>query len=130
MGNKMKSIIAAVLAIGAICLAAWIWHARQESTVRALGGMAMDGAGDNETHAHKLDRLRAGADQAVRMACTNATIGLRSIISTDTETHDDNFMKWTASATVEYVNKVGGVERVNYEFRPYVVGGDFSWIRK
>lgn len=85
---------------------------------------------DNESYPHKLTRYRFNAEQGVREACTNYTVGLSSIIDLRAETYDDNFMKWTASATVEYINPVGGVNRTNLEFKPSVIGGKMNWFQK
>jgi len=117
----MKNAILLIIALGLLALTGKIYYDRQH----------IDSAlGDNESYPHKLARYRAGAEQAVREECTNQVIGLRSIIDEHTVTYDDNFMKWTASATVEYINSVGGVGRTNLEFNTTTMMGDIAWVQK
>ncbi len=92
--------ISILLIVGAV----WIWHARQQSIVSNLSEVSMADKGDNETYQHKLARYRAGADAALRTECTNVVTGLRTIIQQRTETYDNNFTKWSATATVEFIN--------------------------
>jgi hypothetical protein len=114
-----------VLAAAAIIFGAYCWH---ENIVNNLGGEPL---GDNESYSHKANRFRAGADNAVLAACTNYTVGLKSIISLQCDTDDNNFLNWTATATVEYINTVGGIERTNYEFRPQIFNGtDLHWFQQ
>jgi len=44
-------------------------------------------------------------------------VGLRSIISLDAKTYENNYKLWSAKATVEYINQLGGVDRTNLDFR-------------
>ena len=111
----MKNFIWVIVATGLIVCAGWVWQARQAAAVTALGGLAMPGS--NETYAEKLARYRRDVDQTVREACTNNVVGLRSIISLNCDTTDDNYKNWVAQTTFEFINKVGGVERANLEFR-------------
>ena len=87
-----------------------------------LGG-SFTGVGDNESYKHKLARFRDDAEQLVREACTNEVVGLRQIIKLRADTYDDNFMKWKASATVEFINHVGGVDRTNLVFEFHAISG-------
>jgi hypothetical protein len=87
-------------------------------------------ADDNEKYPHKLARYRASAEAGVRDACTNYTVGLRGILYLRADTSADNFMQWTAKATVEFINPVGGVDRTNLEFKPSVMGGQMRWFQK
>ncbi len=89
---------------------------------------SLTNAGDNKSYADKITRYRAGAGAAVRSACTNEIIGLRGIISLDVQTYDDNFKKWTATATVEYINHIGGVDRTNLSLRFDPVSGQPAWF--
>ena len=131
MLNSAKPIIALALCALAVCASIFVWHLRVNSSAAALGGASTTSAGDNENYADKLARYRAGAEAAARAACTNEVIGLRGIISLDVQTYDDNFMSRTASATVEYVNQIGGVDRTNIElkFDPGYAGVP-AWLKK
>jgi hypothetical protein len=118
---------------GAICLAAIAasaWFVVDMFRERAQANSFMAAPDDNEKYPHKVARYRASADSGVRAACTNYTIGLRSILELRSETFDDNFMKWTARATVEYINPIGGVNRTNLEFKTGVIGGEMFWSQK
>jgi hypothetical protein len=83
-----------------------------------------------ESYAHKLARYRAGAEQAVRAACTNEVTGLHQFISMDVSTYDQNVKRWTATATVEFVNHLGGIDRTNLEFQFDAFGGELSCFKK
>jgi hypothetical protein len=50
-----------------------------------------------------------------------------AILSASTQTYDDNFTKWTASAKVEYINSVGGVDRTNIQFSFGALRGQPAW---
>jgi hypothetical protein len=117
MPNSAKPIIAWSLCALAVCTAIVVWHIRVNSIASAIGEVPETTPGDNESYADKLARYRAGADAAARAACTNEVTGLRGIINLDTDTTDNNFTKWTATATVEYINQIGGVDRTNLAFR-------------
>lgn len=84
----------------------------------------------SETYADKVSRYRVGADHELRSACTNAVTGLRFIVDTQASTSADNFMTWTATATVEYINHLGGVDRTNLAFKASSIGEQFYWSRK
>src|ERR1035437_1945985 len=88
-----------------------------ERAVPASQGGDFNGEGDDNSFAHRLAWFRAGANFAVRTACTNDVTGLRQIISVDASIDDENFVKWKASATVEFINHIGGVDRTNLYYR-------------
>jgi len=67
-------------------------------------------------HGHELDPFRTQVNQSVREECTNVVTGLRSIIRQDAETSPSNLAQWAATATVEYVNHQGGMDRTNLDF--------------
>jgi hypothetical protein len=85
------------------------------------GGSFEDDSSDNNFQ-HRIEWFRAGADFAIRTACTNDVVGLRQIISTDRDTGADDLRRWHGRATVEFINPVGGVERTNlfYVFHEFV----------
>jgi hypothetical protein len=112
----MKDFLIVCFLLVLILGGTWVWHAHHDAVTPVSEGGSFTGLGDNESYAHKLARYRAGADEALISECTNVVIGLRTIIQHNTETYDHNFTKWTGSATVEFINMVGGVERTNLEF--------------
>ena len=118
----MKNFILAVFALGLFALVGKIYYDRQH----------IDSApGDNEKYPHKLARYRTGADAALAAECTNVVVGLRLILNQRTETFDDNFTKWVGTATVEFINALGGMERTNLEFRfDPGYSGEPRWFKK
>jgi hypothetical protein len=86
--------------------------------------------GDNESYAHKVKRYPSGAEAALPPAITNAVVGLRTILSRHTDTLGDNFTKWSATATVEFINKHGGVERKTVDFTFGAMSGQPDWWPK
>lgn len=115
---KLFSAAILILIIGA---AAW-------AVVDGIRARAWMNLPANESYAHKVARYRAGADEALRIACTNDVVGLRSIISAGVDSSADNFMQWTARATADYVNHFGGVDRTNLVFKPSSIDGRFCWF--
>jgi hypothetical protein len=122
---KAFKIVGLVLVIVAAAVSIWQWHRE-----RAKMNSFMARVDDNESYPHKLMRFRADAEQSAREACTNEVVGLRQIIYLHEDTTDDNFMKWTASATVEFINSVGGVERTNLDFKFGTINGETYWLQK
>jgi len=115
--KKVKQTLAFSLCALAVILAIIIWRSRVDSAASAMDGSSHTGPGDNESYSDKLIRYRAGAWEAARSECTNEVTGLRGIISLDVDASDQNFMHWTATATVEYINHIGGVDRTNLSLR-------------
>lgn len=113
----MKSFIITVAIVVGAGFVYYAWRGKVNDATEALGGTSMLHAGDNESYPNKLKRYRQGADSALLAACTNAITGLRFVVKSRCVTYDDNFMKWTASATVEYINEVGGVQRREIQFK-------------
>jgi hypothetical protein len=99
-----------------------LWHLRVNSAASAIGEVPMTSPGDNESYASKLARYRASAESAARAECTNEVTGLRNIINLDVETSDANFRNWSATATVEFINQIGGVDRTNLVLQFYPAG--------
>lgn len=115
--SALKNIVAFIVCALVVFASIWFWHLRVNTAASAVSEVSMATTGDDESYASKLARYRAGAESAARAACTNEVTGLRGIISLDVQTSDDNFMNWTASATVEYINQIGGVDRTNLDFK-------------
>ena len=61
-------------------------------------------------------RFQAEADAALAQQTTNAIVGLRSVVSRDLRLADGDPAKWTADVTADFINRVGGVERVTLPF--------------
>jgi hypothetical protein len=79
-----------------------------------------------ETLAQKKSRWRKEAQKGILQKCTNSVVGIRGIIRTDLQDSDDSLTKWSGSAVVEYVNRVGGVERTNLYFRFFTIDDTFT----
>ena len=69
--------------------------------------------GSEETSGQRLNRFRKETKQAVLGEVTNAVVGITRIIQFDESTSDDNYTKWTSRVSVEYMNRMGGIERTN-----------------
>jgi len=82
------------------------------------------------SYSQKLADFRAGAEVAVRVACTNEVTGLRQFIHMDVSTYGQSVKEWTATATVEYVNHFGGIDRTNLEFQFDELLGDLYCYKK
>ena len=70
-----------------------------------------------ETEWQQKTRLQAESEGEMLKECTNVIVGLNRIIRASVTAADENPYKWTGEATVEFVNRVGGVERTNLVFR-------------
>jgi hypothetical protein len=127
----MKTALKIVFVIMLIAAPIAVWVARIHYANEQLKSWSFGtDIGDNEKYPHKLARYRSAADEALLAACTNYTVGLRSILYQRVETYDNNFMKWTAKATVEFINPVGGVERTNLDFGSSPIAGRMDWLKK
>jgi hypothetical protein len=56
------------------------------------------------------------AEESLREAATNAVPGIRLILITDFDCASGRLMDWHAHAKVDFVNRLGGVERTNLYF--------------
>jgi hypothetical protein len=70
-----------------------------------------------ETELQTRARLQSESEGEMLKECTNVIIGLTRIIHSSVTIADDNPYRWTGRATVEYVNRVGGIERTNLFFK-------------
>jgi hypothetical protein len=119
--NRIKWQI--VIVAGGIILAAWIYHARQQSMLNAMVGVNMATEFDSLSYDQKVQVYRTQTESAVLETCTNYVVGFRRATHVFVFSSDDNYKKWTASADVEFFNKVGGVEKKTIEFRFDTYGG-------
>jgi hypothetical protein len=65
----------------------------------------------------QLQRWRDGAEAAVATICSNDITGFRGMVDTTVRDYSDQTDEWSARATVEYINTVGGVERTNLDLK-------------
>jgi hypothetical protein len=70
-----------------------------------------------ETEAQQKLRLQSEAEGEMLKECTNIIVGLTRIIHSSVVDANDNPYQWGGDATVEYVNRVGGIERTNLFFK-------------
>jgi hypothetical protein len=84
--------------------------------LKELAAQRADWLRTHETPAQLRQRFQAEADSTLSLQTTNAIVGLRSIISRDLRLVDGNPANWTAEVTAEYINRVGGVERITLPF--------------
>ena len=70
-----------------------------------------------ETEAQQKARLQSETDGEMLKECTNIIVGLTRIIRSSVVDANDNPYQWGGDATVEYVNRVGGIERTNLCFK-------------
>ncbi len=65
-----------------------------------------------------IERFREhDAKFSMMQECTNTVVGLNRIIKMEILDYNDDPNKWTGKMTVEYVNKVGGIEREELSFK-------------
>jgi hypothetical protein len=103
-------VVCAGLAVaGALAIPLAGWAARHAAWVR-----------QHESPAQLRQRFQAEAQASLSEQCTNAIVGLRSIIHREVLLTDANPDNWTAEVTADYVNRVGGVERVALPFNFWV----------
>ncbi len=81
-----------------------------------------------------LATLRTNAVNSIYENCSNEVVGLSRIVKVFVVDYDKNPTNWTGTATCEFVNKVGGVERVERRYRISIVpnstggiGGVFAY---
>jgi len=70
-----------------------------------------------ETEAQQKARLQSEAEGEMLKECTNIIVGLTRIIHSYVVDANDNPYQWGGDVTVEYVNRVGGIERTNLFFK-------------
>ena len=78
--------------------------------------MVAVGCSHDETPRARATRLHEEAPVAFAQAITNGVVGWTRTINSSIFDSGDNPHLWTGEATVEFVNKVGGVERKDTYF--------------
>jgi len=128
--NTIKNIVAIGIFMVVLVGCFWVRNWRIQKLTSMLSETPFgEPVKEDETYAQRLLRYRAKAEQSVRVACTNDVVGLRQVMQTDLSTYQDNYKNWRASATVEFFNKMGGVERTNLDFRFDMILDDLYCIR-
>lgn len=66
----------------------------------------------------RLNHLRDQAAQVMLKESTNEVPGIHAIINVDANVFsDDSVPKWSGVVRLDYVNKIGGIERTNLHFK-------------
>lgn len=82
------------------------------------------GCGDSgpkiERLSEKRERWKAEFEPAIREACSNDVVGITRIVRIRTLDGEEHPKLWTAVATVEHVNQMGGVERIDLPIKTQV----------
>jgi hypothetical protein len=100
-------------AIVLLAIAGWLWHAR----IQARKDLYPTDPHDSESASQRMARLHREAPGVVLEACTNEIPGLKQIIHLNVYDGDPLTTRWTADATVDYINHLGGVDRTNLQFK-------------
>ena len=80
-----------------------------------LGLTLLVGCDSRESQERRAKRFEMEASQALREDCERV-IGYRRTLNSSIHRTNDNPACWTASATVEFINALGGVEATNLSF--------------
>lgn len=80
-----------------------------------VGGMIIGPR--EESRSARLERFKGEAKTSMLEDCTNVVVGLRLVVGSRVDDLADNPAQWSGEATVDYVNRAGGVERTNLVFR-------------
>jgi hypothetical protein len=85
---------------------------------------------ERQAYEQRLDFYRTKTEFVVKQACTNDVTGLRQIVQINIDESSKDVGKWKADATVEYLDKTGGMkqEKVRYNFTN--TGDDLNCFRK
>ena len=70
-----------------------------------------------ESEAQQILRLRSEAEGEMLKECTNVVVGLSRVIHSSISDSHDSPYRWSGDLTVEFVNRVGGIERTNLFFK-------------
>src|SRR5690348_6450980 len=70
-----------------------------------------------ETELQQRARLQSESEGEMLQECTNVIVGLNRIIRSSVTMNDADPYKWMGHVTVEFVNRVGGIERTNLFFK-------------
>lgn len=97
------ALVAAVLLVGLPLMG---WASRRAALARG-----------NETPVQLRLRFQSEAETALAQQCSVAIVGLRDVINKDLRFSAADPSTWTANVTADYVNAVGGVQRVTLPFR-------------
>jgi hypothetical protein len=106
----------------------WLWLLAL--AVAGVAAVALKGYYDHQAFRRAIHRQaviedmgkrhidwRAEARTQAMLECSNAVVGLTRIISVAVRDAAQDRNEWTALATAEFVNRVGGIERTNVRLR-------------
>jgi hypothetical protein len=74
-------------------------------------------AHSHETAMQVRLRLQSEADSRLSEKTTNAIVGLRTVVTRDTDFLNGDPNTWTAIVTADFINRLGGVERTSVPFK-------------
>ena len=118
---KTKNVIALVI-FAVVMLGVWKFRQwREAQLVRSHGGIAMGGTSDQPlTKAQAVKLQRDSARAALAASITNDVVGWHRTIRTSDFLYDDDWHSWVATAEIEFINRLGGIERTNcyWKFKP------------
>jgi len=117
--NLKNKIGAAAMVVAVFGLGLWLRHRiSAEDPVYAQVAAIYH---EDEQPDERLTRWRSEANFLMLKSCTNDVIGFSRLIDFQVEDSDDKVDKWKGTATVDFVNHFGGIDRTNlhYYFRPY-----------
>jgi hypothetical protein len=123
-------LIKVLICLAVIGLAGWIYKYKYDEQVKSMGGFNIPELHKPETPAQRDERNQIEAKAIFASAITNDVVGWHRTIKQDCWIgYGTSPNTWWATATVEFVNKVGGIERtqIYYRFKPSF--GDVQLIR-
>jgi hypothetical protein len=119
---KLKNHWPFIIIVGFILFFGYRYYHGVQETNHFLD--SIDDPRSREEAGPRTARLRAAAPDALKKACLETVTGFTRIIDPCLSDYDDNPDKWTADATLEFVNTRGGVERTNLAFVFVVLSGE------
>ena len=71
----------------------------------------------SETETQRMARFRKEAEYKLLEECTNSLVGFQRVVSSYIRDSDVSPENWTATATADFVNHIGGIDRTNLPFK-------------
>ena len=85
---------------------------------------------ERQSYEQRLAFFRTKTEFVVKQACTNDVTGLRQIVQINIDDGSKDIGKWRADATVDFLDKTGGMEREKLGYNFMIVGDDLNCFRK
>jgi hypothetical protein len=82
-----------------------------------------------QTEDQNIAFLRSRTPLVVQYACTNNVVGLKQIVDMDIDDASADVGKWTATATVEYLDKDGSEQEKKLGYTFLNTGDDLYCLR-